>query len=568
MIYIHVTMCIRTNNVRVSCFAGGVSTSEIAPPGFESLAELCNNLLKLCAIEDDYKTARGILNTVHHFYRYSATFDFQIFLTKRIERAKIWQVPAYWEYAYVESLEEKMRAKQPKKELKKGKEPKVNQNAAKSGDGASLNSLEEKIDSKNPSISKDNLNLATSSAETNSERKEAAVEIASSFMMQMVDIGVPKNKVKAFLTRIVQTQKLTTAHNNTLEMLLENLTRAKEINIEEVEAAEEEELDATPKPIEKVNALNLNIANFNPLTLIREKLEKHDIDIVKPFQNITKGLGGITALITNSPETKSPKKDNKDDSTSKTSIKGEKSEMTFGGAFVTKAIGKHEGPVLSIARDGDQLVSVGGDKLAFVYDMNSFEVTHCLSGHSDAISCLLFDAEAGTVVTGSHDKTLRIWKLNRKSQFWEKKGAKYGYKAHTLYGHTSSVLCCAKAKNSSISPFITGSFDHSLRIWDMTTLKCTGVLNGHAQGVTCIKVASHSPVALSGSKDNTMRMWNIEEGRCFSVLAGHNHAINDVHIDKERIVSCSNDGTIKVNFLLHLILVLLSICFFFWSDMG
>ena len=121
-----------------------------------------------------------------------------------------------------------------------------------------------------------------------------------------------------------------------------------------------------------------------------------------------------------------------------------------------------------------------------------------------------------------------------------------GYKCTVLTGHQGSVSCAAKVKSSSINTFITGSYDHSIRLWDINSTKCVRLFEGHAQPITSVKVAHYGPVALSGSKDNTLRLWNLEEGKCVNVYSGHDNTVTDIHIDKERILSCSNDGSIKV----------------------
>jgi WD40 repeat protein len=213
-------------------------------------------------------------------------------------------------------------------------------------------------------------------------------------------------------------------------------------------------------------------------------------------------------------------------------------------------LGTHTGPVLCMDRSEEELVTAGGDKIINVFNMKTMENTHNLKGHTDTISTIIFDKESNTVVSGSHDRTLRVWKLHRSLNFWEKKGAKLGSKHASLTGHNGSILCSDKVHGPTLQSVITGSYDHTLRVWNLSSLKCDFILEGHTQPVTCISTATHKPSAVSGGRDDEVRLWNIVTGTCTHAFLGHGGIINDVHIDKDRIVSCSNDGTVKVqNFL-------------------
>jgi hypothetical protein len=67
---------------------------------------------------------------------------------------------------------------------------------------------------------------------------------------------------------------------------------------------------------------------------------------------------------------------------------------------------------------------------------------------------------------------------------------------------------------------LTGSQDHTVRLWDVETGHCLRVLEGHTNGIWGLAWSADGQRALSGSQDNTVRLWDVETGRCLRVLEG------------------------------------------------
>ena len=76
----------------------------------------------------------------------------------------------------------------------------------------------------------------------------------------------------------------------------------------------------------------------------------------------------------------------------------------------------------------------------------------------------------------------------------------------TLSGHTNSVWCVAVLNESTI---VSGSADKSLRIWDAESGETKKTLTGHSNWVSCVAVLNESTI-VSGSDDNSLRIWGCE----------------------------------------------------------
>jgi F-box/WD-40 domain protein MET30 len=116
-----------------------------------------------------------------------------------------------------------------------------------------------------------------------------------------------------------------------------------------------------------------------------------------------------------------------------------------------------------------------------------------------------------------------------------------------LSGHTDAVTCLQVDEALSHPPFpimMTGSWDRTIRIWNLETGKCLKVLTGHTRGIRAIRFDSAK--LITGGMDGTIRIWNWRTGDCIRVLEGHRDAVLSLCFDKQVLCSGSADATIKV----------------------
>lgn len=119
--------------------------------------------------------------------------------------------------------------------------------------------------------------------------------------------------------------------------------------------------------------------------------------------------------------------------------------------------------------------------------------------------------------------------------------------ATVLSGHTDSITCLQVAEDLPHPAFpvlMTGSWDRSVRIWNLETGKEVGVLRGHTRGVRALQFDALKLV--TGSMDSTLKIWNWRTGECMRTLRGHRDAVICLTYDKQLLVSGSGDSTIRV----------------------
>ncbi|CAG8457484.1 10489_t:CDS:10 [Diversispora eburnea] len=143
-----------------------------------------------------------------------------------------------------------------------------------------------------------------------------------------------------------------------------------------------------------------------------------------------------------------------------------------------------------------------------------------------------------------------------------------------LEGHNDMIICLDFDKPDE--KLVTSSMDKTLRLWDLSSYRCLGILDGHEGIVNCMQlVGSH---LVTGSSDNTIRQWDTSKSvlpnepvtdlmgklnfhselstennessligdNCFlATLVGHSGSVTCLHYDGSCLVTGSSDKTMR-----------------------
>ena len=86
----------------------------------------------------------------------------------------------------------------------------------------------------------------------------------------------------------------------------------------------------------------------------------------------------------------------------------------------------------------------------------------------------------------------------------------------TLEGHGSSVRSVAFSADGR--HVVSGSADKTIKIWDCETGTCTQTLEGHGDWVRSVAFSADGRHVVSGSDDQTIKIWDCETGTCTRTL--------------------------------------------------
>ena len=75
---------------------------------------------------------------------------------------------------------------------------------------------------------------------------------------------------------------------------------------------------------------------------------------------------------------------------------------------------------------------------------------------------------------------------------------------------------------------VSGSEDHTLRVWDLEGNQPPRVLEGHTAEVRAVALTPDGTRAVSGSDDHRVRVWDLESNQPLRVLVGHTAKVRAV----------------------------------------
>ncbi|KAI2470184.1 WD40 repeat-like protein [Annulohypoxylon bovei var. microspora] len=152
------------------------------------------------------------------------------------------------------------------------------------------------------------------------------------------------------------------------------------------------------------------------------------------------------------------------------------------------------------------------------------------------------------IITGSRDSQLRVWRLPESgSRRYIQTGppandADCPYFIRTLQGHNHSVRAIAAHADTLVS----GSYDNTVRVWRISTGETVHVLQGHSQKVYSVVLDVARNRCISGSMDSFVKIWDLETGSCIHTLEGHSLLVGLLDLRDERLVSAAADSTLRI----------------------
>ena len=168
--------------------------------------------------------------------------------------------------------------------------------------------------------------------------------------------------------------------------------------------------------------------------------------------------------------------------------------------------------------EGRKLLAAGSSRseLVLIYDLEGDGQVEKLMGHTDWVRSVAFSHDNRYIVSGSDDRTVRVWDVETRAQ------AKRELMTHTDY-----------VRSVAFSPddrrIVSGSDDGLVILWDAETGTQVGQsLRGHDG---CVFSAAFSPdgrLIASGSVDGTIRIWDAMSGEEIGKLEANDRMVYSV----------------------------------------
>ena len=186
-----------------------------------------------------------------------------------------------------------------------------------------------------------------------------------------------------------------------------------------------------------------------------------------------------------------------------------------------KTITAHSGYVFSLLLLKDKrIASCSGDKTIRIFDpSNDYHCAQVIKRHNSDIFSIC-ELEDGTIVSGSKDQSIMIgdYTINNAHNGWI-------YKVITL--PNNRIASC--------------SSDQTIKIWKSNPPYSNTpitVLTGHDKSVMSLLYIKEKDILISGSFDVTLRLWNMSKFQCEAIFKGVDCSDTNsiIQIDKDRVI--------------------------------
>ncbi|XP_030253996.1 autophagy-related protein 16-1 isoform X2 [Sparus aurata] len=194
----------------------------------------------------------------------------------------------------------------------------------------------------------------------------------------------------------------------------------------------------------------------------------------------------------------------------------------------------HDGEVNAVRfSPGSRLLATGGmDRRVKLWEVvgGRCEPKGALTGSNAGITSIDFDSAGSYLLAASNDFASRIWTVD-------------DYRLrHTLTGHSGKVLSARFLLDNA--RIVSGSYDRTLKLWDLRSKVCMKTVFA---GSSCNDIVCTEQCVMSGHFDKKVRFWDIRAESIVRELELLGRVTSlDLNHDRTELLTCSRDDLVKI----------------------
>jgi WD40 repeat protein len=184
---------------------------------------------------------------------------------------------------------------------------------------------------------------------------------------------------------------------------------------------------------------------------------------------------------------------------------------------------------VAVSPDGKQLLSGGHDRTIRLWELETGKQLGLFEGHTGEVRSVAFAPDGKTFLSTGQDGMLRHWEIQSGKELHNQSfGAPAPTVTYSPDGKTALV----------------GLDGGSLHLWDVANWQDVRELQGHTSHVVCVAFSPDGKLGASaGEHDKTVRIWEVATGKELYKLEGHTEAVHCVAFSPDSRKVLSGAGT-------------------------
>ncbi|KAF7837423.1 Pre-mRNA-processing factor 19 [Senna tora] len=191
---------------------------------------------------------------------------------------------------------------------------------------------------------------------------------------------------------------------------------------------------------------------------------------------------------------------------------------------------------LDILYSKDMIATGGVDTNAVIFDRSSGQILSTLSGHSKKVTSVKFVGQGDMFLTGSADKTVRLWQGSDDGNYNCR---------HILKDHTAEVQ--AVTVHATNNYFVTASLDNTWCFYDFSSGTCLTQVSdsaGSSEGYTSAAFHPDGLILGTGTAEALVKIWDVKSQANVARFDGHVGAVTAISFSENGyfLATAAHDG--------------------------